>query len=305
MSDMLRPTGVIVPVATPLSADGGLNEPVFRDLLRAQLPLVDGIFVLGSSGELSWLTEAVAAEVRRVAREETAGRVPLYVGVGDTSLPRTLARVAALTAGDAEFVVVTSPYYYPVEQPALAEYFTAVADRSPIPVVLYNIPQNTGVALSTETLLTLAAHPNIVGVKDSSGDTFGFLRMLDARGPGFSVLQGREQLLAASFFSGADGIVSSLGNVAPALLRAAIDAVAAGDRDHALGLQAEITALATLFDHGYWVAALKSALAALGFEVGAPVAPMPACTPGEAAEVAAALNAANAEWLLGRADARG
>lgn len=298
-SDMLQPNGIIVPVATPLTADGGLDETAFRALLRAQRPLVDGIFVLGSSGEMSWLTEAVAAEVLRVAREETAGQLPLYVGVGDTSLPRTLARVSALTTGDAEFVVVTSPYYYPVGQPALVEYFTAIADRSPIPVVLYNIPQNTGLALSTETLRALAAHENIVGVKDSSGDMFGFLAMLEIAGPGFSVLQGREQLLAASFYSGADGIVSSLGNVAPALLRAAIEAVGRGDRDRALNLQREITALATLFDHGYWVSALKSALAALGFEVGDPVGPLAACTSEESAAIAAILVGAKAKWLLG------
>lgn len=303
---MRQPNGVIVPVATPLTAEGNLQEVAFRELLRAQIPVADGIFVLGSSGEQAWLTESVMADVRRVAREETIGRVPLYVGAGDTSAPRTSARVAALSAGDAEFVVITSPYYFPVDQTALVRYFMAIADLSPIPVVLYNIPQNTGLKLSTETLRILAAHEKIVGVKDSSGDIFGFLEMLTLRGPGFAVLQGREQLLAASFFSGADGIVSSLGNIAPALLRAAIDATRAGDRDRALGLQAEITGLATLFDHGYWVSALKSALGELGFDVGRPVDPMPACSSEETAAIAAALSAANPEWLLSKtADARG
>lgn len=295
---MQLPTGIIVPIATPLKEDGRLDEETFRVLIRAQAPQVDGMFVLGSSGEFAWLPRSVAAEVRRVAREETAGKVPLYVGVGDTSLPRTLDRISELGASDAEFVVVTAPYYYPIDPAALVQYFETIADRSPIPVVLYNIPQNTGLVLTTESLRTLAAHPNIVGVKDSSGDMFGFLEMLTLRGPGFAVLQGREQLLAASAYSGADGIVSSLGNIAPALLRAAIDAVVAGERDLALELQRKITTLAELFGHGYWVAALKSALTTLGFPVGSPVPPLQACTKEQSSAIATLLSRAPAELLL-------
>ena len=231
--------------------------------------------MLGSSGELTMLSDETATRVAHVAVEQVAGRIPVYAGVGDTGLTRTLARAERLAAAGVDHVVVTPPFYYPVTDGSrLVWYFETIADRVAVPVVLYNIPQNTQVALPPEAVRILAGHPNIVGIKDSAGDPFAFEEFLALRSGGFSVLQGREQLAASSLWSGADGVISAMGNIAPRLLRALVASVR-DDRPRAesFELQAAVSRLARVFDQGYWLAGLKTTLQELGWQVGDPSPP--------------------------------
>ena len=272
-----RPGGIVCPLVTPLTADGRLDERVFRSLIDALVPDLDGLFVLGSSGELTWLPDDVAQRVARVAVDQIGGRIPVYVGVGDTGLARTLARAERLAATGADYLVVAAPFYYHVAAEArVVEHFVAVADRAAAPVVLYNIPQNTHLPLTPSVVGRLAEHPNVVGIKDSAGDWFAFERFLALRSDGFSVLQGRERLAAISLWSGADGVISSMANVAPRLLQA----LAASVRDERprreiLALQGRVGELAAVFEQGDWLAGLKATLQALGWDVGEPGAPIP------------------------------
>jgi dihydrodipicolinate synthase/N-acetylneuraminate lyase len=178
-----------------------------------------------------------------------------------------------------DFVVVCTPYYYPFRQAqALVDHFRRVADLSPKPVILYNIPQNTGIPIPVEGVAALAEHPNIVGIKDSAGDMLVFQELLALRSASFAVMQGREQLAAASLWLGADGIVSALANFAPQLLQELAAAVRLGDRDCALALQRRITRLGCVFDQTYWLSALMAALHELGIGSGRGGAPLPACS---------------------------
>ncbi len=271
-----RPGGIVCPLATPLTADGGLEEAVLRDLIDALVPDLDGLFVLGSSGELTWLPDDVAERVAGIAVEQVAGRIPVYVGAGDTGLRRTLDRVARLGAAGADYLVVAPPFYYAVESGArLVDHFATVADRASAPVVLYNIPQNTHRSIPPADAAALAGHPNIVGIKDSAGDWFPFAEYLRLRSDTFSVMQGRERLAAISLASGADGLISGMANVAPRLL-GALSAAVAGERPRAeiLDLQAQVDELAGIFDQGDWLAGLKCTLSALGWAVGEPSLPI-------------------------------
>ena len=272
-----RPGGIVCPLVTPLTAVGRLDEPVFRALIEALVPDLDGLFVLGSSGELTWLPDDVAQRVAEVAVAQVGGRIPVYVGVGDTGLTRTLARSDRLATAGADYLVVTAPFYYQVaEEARVVEHFVAIAERAAVPVVLYNIPQNTHLPLVPSVVGRLAEHPNIVGIKDSAGDWFAFERFLAQRSDGFSVLQGRERLAAISLWSGADGVISSMANFAPRLLQG----LAASVRDERprreiLALQARVGELAAVFEQGDWLAGLKATLQALGWRVGEPGAPIP------------------------------
>jgi 4-hydroxy-tetrahydrodipicolinate synthase len=276
-SRVSRPSGIVCPLVTPLTADGRLDEPVFRALIDALVPDLDGLFVLGSSGELTWLPDDVAQRVATVAVDQVGGRIPLYLGVGDTGLARTIARADRLAATGADYLVVTAPFYYHVAaETQVVEHFVAVADRAPVPVLLYNIPQNTHLPLTPAVVGRLAEHPNVVGLKDSAGDWFAFDRFLALRSDGFSVLQGREHLAAISLWSGADGVISSMANFAPRLLQD----LGASVRDErprreTLALQARVGELATVFELGDWLAGLKATLQALGWDVGEPGAPIP------------------------------
>jgi len=206
--------------------------------------------------------------------------LPVYVGVSDSCTSSVIRNLRRARQEGVDYVVVCSSYYYPFHHAqALADHFRKAADLSPKPVILYNIPQNTGIPLTVDTVSRLAEHPNIVGIKDSTGDMLLFQELLALRGPKFSVMQGREQLSAASLWLGADGIVSALANFAPQLMRQLVDALQAGDREHTLGLQRQITRLACVFDQTYWLSALMAAIHELGMGSGRGGAPLPACSP--------------------------
>ena len=272
-----RPGGIVCPLVTPLTASGRLDEDVLRGLIDALVPDLDGLFVLGSSGELTWLPDDVALRVARVAVEQVGRRIPVYIGVGDTGLDRTLARADRMADIGADYLVVAPPFYYPVASEArVVEYFQAVAERASAPVVLYNIPQNTHLSLAPSTVRTLAGHPDIVGIKDSAGDWIAVDRFLALRADDFSVMQGREHLAAISLWSGADGVISAMANFAPRLLQALARSIRDGrPRTETLALQATVGGLAAVFDQGDWLAGLKTTLRTLGWNVGEPSPPIP------------------------------
>ena len=296
------PTGVVCPIVTPLTPDGRFDEPVFRALIDALVPDLDGLFVLGSSGELTWLPDDVALRVARVAVDQVAGRVPVSAGVGDTGLQRTLERADRIAATGVDLLVVAAPFYYAAgSDAALIEHWTAVADRAPAPVVLYNIPQNTHNPLSPSAVGELSNHPAIVGLKDSAGDWMTFAGFLDARSEHFRVTQGRERMAAVSLWSGADGVISAMANLAPRLLRELVRAVREDQpRSEILALQATIDELAAVFDQGNWLAGLKGTLRTLGWAVGEPSRPIqPYDAAGHAAVEAIVARPNLRPWLIG------
>lgn len=297
-----RPEGVICPVATPLTESGSLDEDVFRAHLEALLPDLDGLFVLGSSGELARLTDATADRAARVATEQVRGRIPVIVGIGDTGIDRTLARAERFGDIGADYFAVTSPFYYPVpSETHLVRYYETIAERIGPRLLLYNIPQNTHLSLTPDVVRELATHPRIAGIKDSTGDPFQFAQLLALRSPDFRVLQGREELTASSIWAGADGVASATGNFAPRLLGAVIRSVREGrPREETLALQATVDRLAGVFTQGYWLAGLKATLGELGWGVGEPSQPMPGLTEAQLAAVRRIIEATDARWLTRR-----
>jgi 4-hydroxy-tetrahydrodipicolinate synthase len=267
-----RPGGIVCPLVTPLTPGGALDEAVLRDLIDALVPDLDGLFVLGSTGELAWLPDEVALQVVRVAVDQVAGRVPVFVGVGDTSTVRTLDRAARLGEAEPAFLVVATPFYYPVESEArLVEHYVRVAERASAPIVLYNIPQHTHCPLTPAVVRSLAGHPRIAGIKDSAGDWTTFEAFLALRSDDFRVMQGRERLAAISLWSGADGVISALSNLAPRLLQALAGSIRdERPRSESLALQATVGRLAEVFEQGHWLAGAKCAMQAAGWDVGEP-----------------------------------
>ena len=271
--------GIICPIATPLDEQENLDVKSFHQLLDRVLPDVDGIFFLGSTGEFALLRDEVADRVVTVGLDYVHGKLPVYVGISDTGTSRAVAHLKRAAREGVDFVVATSPYYYPInDQAALIRHFISIADASELPVILYNIPQNTAINLTPDSLRQLAQHPNIVGIKDSWGDLFQFQEYLSLREKDFIVMQGREQLTAISLWLGADGIVSALANFAPHMLQKVRSAVLNGDREGAIHLQQQITELARVFDQSHFVSGLKAALFELGIGKGNPAQPIPRCT---------------------------
>lgn len=280
-----RPAGVICPIATPLLEGEKLDEQAFRRLIDFVLPSIDGLLVLGTTGEFALLTESTAYRAMEVAVEHVAGRVPVYAGIGDTGTARVLEKLRTAEQLGADYMLVTAPYYFSVsDQPALRRHFTTVAEASSRPVLVYNI-QNTHNNLPPALLAELAVHPNIVGLKDSWGDFYQFQEFLALRSEKFSVFMGPEQLFAAALWLGADGLVSALANIAPAVFKRLTAQVAAGQREAAVQTQREITQLANIFKFGTVAGAIKVVLADLDIGSRQIAAPLPPCSEAQVEQI--------------------
>lgn len=253
--------GIIPPVISPLTPSGdidvaGLEAHVHR--------LVDGgvhgLFVLGSSGEGPLLTSSLARTLIRRTVEAVDGQVPVIAGALEPSTVRTIEAIELAAECGADAVVITTPYYVETDEVGMRAHIREAAERSPLPVVLYNIPSKTYHNMTPSIVADVIDLESIVGVKDSHGDWPQFEQLLALRRPGFVVLQGAERYGARSLLAGADGLVPGLGNVAPQLFAAMFNAAQAGDRDRVLALQLDVDVLGTLHTYGHWLACLKYAV---------------------------------------------
>jgi len=240
-----KPAGFIPAPLLPLDEEGRAD---FR-LLEKQLDYLagagaDGLFLSGTTGEGAWLATAEKADILRAARQVVAGRCFLAAACLQPSTPQVLQEMEALLALQPDFVVAVTPYYYAVPQAAVAAHFRELARRSPVPVILYNIPQCTHNPIALDTVLERAREPNVAGIKDSSGDFVSFSRGLCAGAPeGFAWIMGEDYLDGAAMLHGAHGIVSGLSNVWAGCHAELVRAARAGDRPGVLAAQEKINRL--------------------------------------------------------------
>jgi 4-hydroxy-tetrahydrodipicolinate synthase len=264
--------GVIPPLITPLTLEGALD----RDALARHVETliadgVTGLFVLGSSGEGPWLTPDQRETVVATAAEAAAGRVPVLAGVLDPGATVAIDNAARAATAGASAIVVTTPYYFAANHDTQMRHFALIADASTVPVILYNIPEMTHNRLDPETVAELAAHPNIVGIKDSNGNQDDFARFLAIRAahPGFVVFQGHERSAGKALLAGADGVVPGLGNLAPSVFVEMAQRANTGDRVAVGGLQEQIERLWHLHVEDIWLVCLKYACSLNGIGSGA------------------------------------
>lgn len=266
---MLR--GIIPPMITPLvdrdTLDVGGLERLLEHIIRGG---VSGLFILGTSGEAPGLSYRLRRElVARVCRQ-VAGRLPVLVGITDTSFVEALAMSAHAADAGAQAVVTAAPFYLPTAQPELVEYVERLIRELPLPLYLYNMPQLTKVNYESETLRRLTQHEKIRGVKDSSGnlDYFDGVLRLKRERPDWSVLVGPEHLLAETASRGGDGGVNGGANFHPRLFVDLFAAVQRGDREAVQRLQNQVLQLGQIYSVGRHASAvikgMKCACALLG-----------------------------------------
>lgn len=210
--------GIIPPLLTPRTEHGGLDLEGVQALVEHLISGgVHGIFVLGSSGEVPYLTTAERHDVVRATVEATNGRVPVLVGVNEQTTPRVLEEADRVLAIGGEAAVVTTPYYALSDAGEVERHLRSVADHVDVPLFAYDIPVRTHLKLPHEVLVRLAREGVLAGVKDSSADDVAFRRlMLDTRTlPEFAAFTGHEVVADGSLLGGAAGIVPGLGNVDP------------------------------------------------------------------------------------------
>ncbi|MEU6302816.1 dihydrodipicolinate synthase family protein [Streptomyces chartreusis] len=215
-------TGVVPPVCTPLTPDREVDVPSLRRLIDHLIQGgVHGLFVLGSTSEVAYLTDRQRRLVVDTAVRHAAGRLPVLAGVIDMTTPRVLDHVHEVTEAGADAVVATAPFYARTHPAEIAHHYRLIATACPVPVIAYDLPSGVHTKLPAEVVLDLAAEGVLAGLKDSSGDLAGFREVVmgvrnrpDLKG--FSVLTGSELIVDAALAVGADGAVPGLANVDPA-----------------------------------------------------------------------------------------
>lgn len=269
--------GIFPPIPTAFSSDGSLASPVEAFLEQLAQSGVDGVVALGSNGEAPLLSghERVAwiQSVRRVLPAPL--RLIAGTGVHGTRPTIDLTRAAADAGAEAALVITPGYYRRDLTADALRAHYEAIADQSPIPVLIYNVPVYTGFDLPVDWLPRIVGHPNLAGLKDSSGDMARISTLRSQLGSDFILLAGVGERLVAAMAAGADGSIAALANLAPAECATIRRAMLEGVREQAEAVQARIAPLGESLTRRYGVPGLKAALALQGYDHGGPRSPLP------------------------------
>ncbi|WP_019949323.1 4-hydroxy-tetrahydrodipicolinate synthase [Hymenobacter aerophilus] len=263
--DKLRGTGVALVTPFLPSPDRAVDYPALRRLIDFQLENgTDYLVINGTTAESPTLTVEERTEIRRVAREHTAGRTPLVYGLGgnDTAaLVRTL-ETTDLSGYDA--LLSASPYYNKPSQRGIIAHYQCLADASPVPVLLYNVPGRTSSNLLAATTLELAQHPNIIGIKEASGNLEQCIAIAAQKPDDFLLVSGDDMMTTALISFGGAGIISVLANAFPQRFSAMTRAALNGDFAKASQLLFGFTQLNPLMYEESNPVGVKAALAAQG-----------------------------------------
>jgi 4-hydroxy-tetrahydrodipicolinate synthase len=236
--------GSLVALVTPMRADGGIDEDAYARLIEWQIAEgTNGLIPVGTTGESPTLTHAEHKRVVELAIEVAARRVPVMAGAGSNATAEAIGLAQHAKHSGADAVLVVTPYYNKPTQEGLFRHFTAIADAVDIPLFIYNIPGRSVIDMSVETMARLAAHKNIVGVKDATANLTRPLHTTRACGPDFIQLSGEDHTVIAYLASGGHGCISVTANIAPRLCARMHAAWQAGDVKKAMEIQASLVPL--------------------------------------------------------------
>ena len=272
----LELAGILPPVATPFVDDEVDLAAMRANCERWMATGLRGILLLGTNGEAPLIRDDEAMRLVAAAREAVPEDRVLLVGTGRQATRDVIAlsRSVAREGADAVLVLTPSVYRNQLTPAALVAHYVAIADGSPVPVLLYNMPQATGVTLTPAIVQELASHPNIAGIKESSGDVAVVGDLVGRTPRDFPVVVGAAASLYASLMVGATGGVVAIANVVPELVVRLYDLARAGRHDEALALQRALAPLAAAVTTGYGVPGLKAAMALAGYRPGQPRRPL-------------------------------
>ncbi|CAL2062300.1 4-hydroxy-tetrahydrodipicolinate synthase 1 [Streptomyces murinus] len=277
---------VLCAMITPFTAEGALDRAGAQELAAHLVAEgCDGLVLNGTTGESPTTTDGEKAELITAVREAVGARIPLIAGVGTADTRHTTELALAAEKAGADAVLVVAPYYSRPPQEAVAAHFRTVADASGLPVLLYDIAGRTGTRIDPETILRLADHPRIVGVKDCSYDLLGTQKVLSRAE--LAYYAGCDEHNLALYAIGAAGCISTVANAAPRHIRAVLDAFDAADTARARQLQLRATPLIeSMMAAGLpGTVTAKALLSRLGLPAGPVRAPLLPAAPETTAEL--------------------
>jgi 4-hydroxy-tetrahydrodipicolinate synthase len=262
--------GIIPPVATPFQANEDLDLPRLRWYLDYLIDSgVHGLFVLGTNSEFYAMTDDEKQAVMATAMEHVRGRRPVYAGTGAETTREVLRLTKMAEKERVAGVSVITPYFILPNQQEIFDHYRRIAESTSLPVILYSNPTTCGgLKIDVDTVARLAEIPNIIGIKDSSGDlqnTMEYIRVVPSR---FAVLQGRDTLIYSSLEMGAKGAIPASANVAPAIAAEIYDTFMKGDRAASKAAQLRLNPARMSLALCTAPGGVKSALAMLGKSIG-------------------------------------
>lgn len=286
--------GVLVALMTPVDEHGTVDAAATERLVKRVLDGgVSGISPVGSTGEGPRLTSAERVSFTARVRALAPPGLPVVPGVPAVNPADTLAELEELAEAGASAALVSPPSYYPLPDEAVRRLYEGLADRSPLPLLLYNIPVFTKVRIAPEVAAALAAHPNVIGMKDSSRDLEYQQQVIGAcAGDGFRVFTGTDTLLVASLVIGAAGAVVGSANLTPELPVGICQAFSSGDVEGARRLQEQLVRVVAACRRYPFPAGWKTALEIAGVCAAHPVPPGDVLSAAQRAELAAELASA-------------
>ncbi len=257
-------TGMATALITPMTRDG-VDYPALEKLVNTQIEQgIQALVVIGTTGEASTLSMEEKRCVIRCVVKTAAGRVPVIAGTGANCTGSAIENTRMACQEGVDAVLVVTPYYNKATQTGLVAHFTAIADASEKPVILYNVPGRTGCNLLPATVQKLADHENIVGVKEASGNMAQVVELISLCGDKIDVYSGEDALTVAIMAMGGKGCISVLSNVVPGLASDMTNKFFAGDLAGAAALQCRLLPLVNcLFSQVNPIPA-KAAVAAMG-----------------------------------------
>ncbi len=281
-------SGVLVALATPFAADSSVDVPRLRALVDRTIDGgVHGVVACGSTGEFSALTSAERRLVVETVVDQTAGRVPVIAQTGSTSTAEAVELSRHAQSAGASVIMPVAPFYEALSLEETTTYLRTVAGSVDIDVMLYNLPAATGVDLSPETVAELATEQeNIRYIKNTTADMAQAAQLIHHYGDVVGTFIGWDTLALSSLVAGSAGIMAGTANIIPAEIVAVYDAVQAGDLDAARRAWLRIYPLLDATLSVNYIAAVKTAMRAVGFVVGDPRPPFAALAGAEAARIA-------------------
>ena len=267
----------MVPATSSFTASGEIDSAAFQRNLDAHLSFgMDGVLVGGSSGESALLENDDRRQLLALARERVPQDKWLIAGIGSESTRLTIQRAIDAKDAGANAVLVISPHYFlkRMTEPALLAHFRAVADASPLPVLLYNMPAYSHIVLSPAFVHEMAQHDNVIGMKDSAGNIPVLQQYLEAQNDGFKVLTGSGGSVVPALAAGASGAILAIALYAGPAVRTMVNLYRAGDRDAAALLQTTLAPLAMDIAGAMGPAGIKAAMDLVGLHGGPTRAPL-------------------------------
>jgi 4-hydroxy-tetrahydrodipicolinate synthase len=295
-------TGLLLPITTPFKTDETIDAAALdSNIQKWNRAGITGYVVLGSTGERVNLNEREFLNAIEVTRKAVPQPMTFIVGAGQQSTRATIDEIRAAAKAGAEAVLVITPHYYrsAITQDALVEHYQTAADASPIPIILYSMPDLTGIKIEPETAARLSEHQNIVGMKDSSNDIAKFAEAVRLTGENFAMMIGNGTVFSEALQTGARAGILAVGCCAPQICLDIYQAVKAGDIALANAFQEKLTPLARAVTKNYGIGGLKAALEMAGYVGGIVRAPLKGPNEGARVEIAQLLRDANAVSVPG------